>query len=142
MADTFDMAVLVADLTLDEGVVLKPYKDSRGILSIGCGRNLQANGIRRSESDFMLSNDIEACAAELDAGFSWWRTLPPAQQRVMLNLCFNMGYATLATFCQFLGLMKAQDFAGAADDLEGTAWYTQVGVRGPRMIARLTGAVS
>ena len=41
-----------------EGLKLKPYRDIRGILTIGVGRNLETSGIRESEALNMLANDI------------------------------------------------------------------------------------
>ena len=35
-----------AQLKVDEGVRLKPYRDSVGILSVGVGRNLEDRGLR------------------------------------------------------------------------------------------------
>lgn len=128
---------LVADLSLDEGTVLKPYKDTVGKITIGTGRNLTDRGISADEAGVMLLNDIALVAMQLDAAEPWWRTLPAPQQRVMLNLGFNMGVPTLQTFHQFLDFMQKQDWRGAAIDLEGTAWYGQIGQRGPRMVQRL-----
>ncbi len=36
-----------------EGLSLKPYMDSRGFLTIGYGRNLDANGISKSEAEYL-----------------------------------------------------------------------------------------
>lgn len=139
MSIDFGMAELQAELTQDEGLRLFPYKDTVGKTTIGVGRNLTDRGISNDEAATLLVSDIALCEAQLDKGLPWWRVLPAPQQRVMLNLCFNMGYAGLSTFHQFLGFMQAKNFAAAASDLAGTAWYGQVGGRGPRMVARLTG---
>lgn len=137
MSDTFDMAKLMDELQTDEGRELLPYKDTRGKITIGVGRNLTDMGITDSECDAMLRDDIARVTASLDADLSWWRLMPSEQQRVLANLCFNMGITTLLTFGTFLGFMRMHEFQNAAADLEGTAWYGQVGKRGPRMVARL-----
>ena len=131
-------ADLIQDLDLDEGVRLKLYYDSRDIPSIGCGRNLEAEGISLAEEDFMLANDLASHEADLDRELPWWRQLDEPRARVLVNLCFNMGITTLMEFTTFLGYLKENELELAADDLEHTAWYGQVGQRGPRMIARLT----
>ena len=128
---------LVADLKQDEGTVLKPYKDTRGFLTIGTGRNLTANGVSAAEAASMLVHDIDTAMASLSRIAPWWTTLPDPQQRVMVNLCFNMGAATLATFATFLAFMQAGNWEEAANDLSVTAWYGEVGGRGPRTVARL-----
>ena len=137
MNDTFDMTLLEADLTTDEGIRYKPYVDTTGNLTIGVGRNLTVNGITVGEMNLMLTNDIGMAVAGLDAHLSWWRDLDQPRQRVMINLAFNMGVNELETFGTFLSLMQAKNYDGAANDLAGTLWYGQVGQRGARMIARL-----
>jgi GH24 family phage-related lysozyme (muramidase) len=138
VTDTFDAAALRAALTLDEGRKAFPYSDSRGFLSIGIGRNLTGVGLSGAEIDYLFGNDVAEACAVLDAKIPWWRALPPAQQRVMINLCFNMGWTTFSGFGRFLAAMQAQSWARAAGELADSLWYRQVGTRGPRMIARLT----
>lgn len=138
MTDTFDPVALRAELTLDEGRKYYPYTDSRGCLSIGIGRNLTGVGISAAEIDFLFANDTAESCAMLDQKVQWWRSLPPAQQRVMINLCFNLGWPKFAQFQKFLAAMQAGSWAGAASELADSLWYGQVGLRGPRMIARLT----
>lgn len=136
ITDTFDLAALTADLTLDEGRVAVPYFDTRHILTGGVGRNL-GRGFSDPEIDLMLTNDIAMCCAALDGHVPWWRTLPLGKQRVMLNLVFNMGWPRLAGFMKFLAAMQRQEWQLAADELRDSLWFNQVGERGPRVIARL-----
>lgn len=128
---------LLADLRQDEGTILKPYKDSRGFLTIGTGRNLTSRGITATEADYLLANDVDLAISELDRITPWWHGLDEPRQRVLINLCFNMGASTLATFTTFLGFLQEHDYASAAADLQDTEWFTEVGLRGPRMVERL-----
>jgi lysozyme len=75
--------------------------------------------------------------ATLNAAIPWWGSLPDQAQRVMANLCFNMGWKTLATFRQFLAAMQAHDWQRAAQELKNSKWWGQVGERGPRIVQRL-----
>ena len=50
--------IVKAQLKVDEGVKLKPYKDTVGKLTIGCGRNLDDIGISYTEVDYLLENDL------------------------------------------------------------------------------------
>lgn len=129
------------DLRLDEGRRLQLYRDSRGNASIGYGRNLDAVGISDEEAEMMLTNDMAAAERGLDLHCPWWRSKNFNVQRVLWNLAFNLGIAKLLTFGTFLHLLLINDINGAADDLERTAWYGQVGERGPRMVQRLTGVI-
>ena len=57
---------LIESLKQHEGIALKPYKCTAGKITLGCGRNLDDNGISHEEAMFMLQNDIEKCIKELD----------------------------------------------------------------------------
>lgn len=138
MTDTFDIAKLTAELTLDEGVRQYPYTDTRGFLSIGRGRNLTGKGLAPDEVEYLFDNDIRDCCTCLDKHVPWWRDLPPHAQRTMLNLSF-MGWNHLATFTHFLAAMQAHNWIEAAAELQDSRWYRQVGERGPRVVARLLG---
>jgi len=132
-----DVDLLTGDLTLDEGYRHELYRDTKGKLTIGIGRNLTDVGLSRDEAAYLLHNDIMNAISDLDAQGKWWRDLPEPQARAMVNLCFNMGMAKLLTFVTFLDLMSDGKYDEAAADLMTTAWYREVGQRGPRMVARL-----
>lgn len=137
-----DLALLADELTLDEGLRLKPYVDTAGKTTIGVGRNLTDDGISLEEARTLLTNDMRGAIADCQAAFPWWATLDDVRQRVIVNLCFNMGLATLQTFTTFLRFMAANAFGAAADDLLGTKWAGEVGQRAVRIAAAIrTGVV-
>jgi GH24 family phage-related lysozyme (muramidase) len=53
-----DASRLKAQLILHESLKLKVYKDSKGIDSIGIGRNLVDVGISLAEADLLYDNDV------------------------------------------------------------------------------------
>jgi len=137
--DTFDRFVLKAELTIDEKREPIPYFDTLHHLTGGIGRNL-GKGFSDAEIDFMFSNDVTAACLDLDTHAAWWRKLPQPQQRVMVNLCFNMGWPRFSGFVKFLAAMEAFDWPRAAAELKDSLWYSQVRDRGPRVVARLLAA--
>jgi lysozyme len=137
--DTYDGAQLLAELTEDEGKRVHGYVDTRGNITVGIGRNLTGSCLSDDEIMLLYDNDVAAAAGALDFSAPWWRSLPANAQRVMVNLCFNMGWATLSGFHLFLHAMQTGDWAGAAAQLKNSAWWAEVGERGPRMVARLLG---
>lgn len=140
MDDAFRAALaddLRADLGLDEGDRHVLYVDSTRNVTIGTGRNLTAIGISADEDALMLANDIKRAEDSLDGDYSWWRDLPHGPARVMANLMFNMGPARLAKFPRFLNAMYSGKWDNACAELQNSNWWTQVGERGPRMVARL-----
>lgn len=139
-----DVITMVAELTRDEGEVLKVYDDKTGNLlhtgmtiggnpTIGIGRNLAGQGISAAEASYLLTNDIQTATAALDANLPWWENLDPVRQRVMVNMCFNMGIAGLMGFPHFLAAMQASDWQTAAAQMQQSNWWNEVGQRAVRL---------
>lgn len=148
---SLDRQKLDSQLILEEGLRLVAYKDPRGFLTTGVGRNLDGNPLTPAEikvcgSDgrtqpithdtamFLLHNDEMKAMNALSAHASWWIGLDEIRSRVMVDLCFNMGWSTLSQFHHFLGDMSEGSFYFAAEDLMASAWYNEVGNRGPRLV--------
>ena len=125
---TYNRTTLITDLEgpSGEGLRLKPYVDTAGKLSIGVGRNLDDKGISKTEADFLLADDLNDVEAILDQRLPWWRTLTDARQRVLVELCFNMGWGGLSSFSETLGLIHGGDYATAADHLSASTWAKEV----------------
>jgi lysozyme len=138
--DRFDYVALKAELTTDEGRRQFPYTDTRGCLSVGLGHNLTGKGLSDTEIDFVFSNDVDECCGDLDKAVPWWRALSPSKQRVMLGLVFNLGWQKFSEFHRFLAAMEAGNWPEAALELQDSLWWGQVGLRGPRVVARLLAA--
>jgi lysozyme len=124
---------LEAELTRDEGKKAKPYKCTAGKTTIGIGRNLDDVGLSDDEIRFLLQNDINRCCVELDGRFAWWRQMSDARQRVLVNMCFNLGISRLLKFKNTLAAMSADDYKGAAAGMRNSLWAKQVGARAERL---------
>lgn len=136
------MPTMIAELRRDEGVRLKPYRDTVGKLTIGVGRNLDDVGISEDEANAMLQNDISGACGDLDDALPWWETLDPVRQRVLVNMCFNMGIETLLGFHATLGAIQRGDWQAAHDGMLASHWADQVGARAQRLAnMMLTGEV-
>jgi len=135
-----DPAIVETDLRVDEGRRDRPYKDTKGLLTIGYGHNLVAEGLCQAAMDAQLHYDYLTKAVNpLTAHLPWWQTQPEPVQRVLGNLAFNMGIQTLLTLTQFLNLVKTGSYAAAAADLRATAYAKQVGDRAERLATLLDG---
>lgn len=131
-----DIAKLKAELTRDEGYRKLPYKDTVGKLTIGVGRNLDDVGLSAPEIDILLTNDIKRVASELSAAFPWFDGLPDARQRVLANMCFNLGITRLRGFKKTLAAMQSGDVETAAREMLDSTWAKQVGTRAHRLAAQ------
>lgn len=125
--------LLVEELKRDEGVRLKVYLDSRGIATIGVGRNLRDVGISEGEALALLEADIARTTADLDRTIPWWVTLDEVRQRVLMNMAFNLGVSGLLGFHQALAMVRAADYAGAAREMLISTWAEQTGPRAQRL---------
>lgn len=138
-----DRTLLIRELERDEGVVLHAYRDSLGKTTIGIGRLLDApGGITLAEARYLLDNDLARVELELDAHIGWWRSLDDVRQRVLMNMCFNLGIEGLLGFKRTLSDVKAGHYEQAAKDMLDSRWATQVGRRAERLAAMMrTGVV-
>lgn len=128
-----NVPLLIDELERDEGMRRKPYRDAVGKITIGIGRNLSDNGISNGEAYHLLNNDIEEVLADLDTKLQWWRRLDDVRQRVLANMCFNLGITKLLKFEHTLALVMMGDYSKAADEMLKSQWATQVGPRALRL---------
>jgi len=165
---SYDRKKLERELARDEGRKLRFYLDTVKKRSIGVGRNLDDVGIRASERlalgitlasvlangitdhqcDVLLDNDIALAEQDLDAKLPWWRTLVDARQRVLLNMCFNMGIGFppragkpgkgLLGFASTLEAIRSGRFAAAVAGMRASKWHGQVGARAVRLEAMMS----
>ncbi|MBY4869838.1 glycoside hydrolase family protein [Burkholderia anthina] len=132
----YDGAKLKAELTRDEDRRYRIYTDTVGKVSGGIGRNLTDKGFRDNEIDLMYQNDIAETEAWLDRNLSWWSSLDPVRQRVMMNMAFNM-QGKLLGFRKFLAAAQRGDWNGAATEMLDSRWARQVGDRAKRLASMM-----
>jgi len=112
-----DLSALKAELTRDEGIRFKPYKDSVGKLTIGCGHDLDDVPISYRAVMQILEDDILQAMGQLNGRIPWWVSLNEARQRALMNLCFQLGINGLLGFKQMLAALQDGDWQRAHDEL-------------------------
>jgi lysozyme len=115
-------------LVRHEGFRLKPYRCTSGKLTIGCGRNLEDNGISKAEAVLMLNNDVANAQKSL-SGYSWYDGLSPVRKNVCLNMVFNLGLSGFNQFKGMISCLARGDYDAAADEMLNSKWAGQVGKR-------------
>jgi lysozyme len=136
-----DLSLLDAELRRDEGVRYTIYPDSKGIPTIGVGHNCAASPLPSGwkcpltddQVNQLLNHDLQVTFAALDLHLPWWKSLDGVRQRVIANLCFNMGIGKLMGFHKALAGMQSGDYATAAAEMEDSPWYGEVGERAVRL---------
>lgn len=124
---------LVEQLIHDEGLRLKPYKDSVGKLTIGVGRNLDDVGISREEAMLLLNNDIAKATEAVRTHIPWANELDEARFGALVNMAFNLGIGGLLQFKNTLAHLKAGRYEDAAREMLKSKWAQQVGPRADRL---------
>ena len=127
------MDKLITTLKRHEGVKHFAYRDSLGVLTIGCGRNISNSekhhglGISDDEIDYMLQNDIERTIKELSREYPWFNDMEEGARRdAIINLHFNLGRARFAGFKKAIGHMEMGDHDQAALEFLDSRWARQV----------------
>lgn len=131
--------LLIEELRRDEGVRYSPYLDSEGIKTVGVGHNLESQPLELSypltdeQVDLILSADLVSVFHDLDGNIGWWRTLSYPRQRVLANMCFNLGITRLLGFRRMLLAVERGHYDQAAREMLQSKWATQVFGRAIRL---------
>lgn len=150
----FDRAKLLANLEDEEGLERLLYDDAtgkplkqgdvvKGNPTLGIGWNVSALALTDDQYRTICGWIVDAKAPPLYAALPWLHALPENVQRGVADIAFNVGLTEFLKFTTFISLLKAENFKAAADDLEtGTLWFKQVGTRGPKVQALISGAMT
>jgi GH24 family phage-related lysozyme (muramidase) len=145
-----NLATLQCQLSVNEGVKYTSYLDSRGLATGGIGHLLTKpteiaqypvpTAIPESVVTQWFQNDIGIAikGAQTLIGLSVWGSLNDVRKRALADLTYNLGQGGLAKFPMFLAAMKAGNYTEAGAQLTNSAWYKQVGQRGPRIVQMIT----
>lgn len=127
---------LRATLADAEGSYTSLYKDTTDNWTIGIGHNLSSKGISKGVLELMFAEDVRDAQVTLTKLVPDWQTLSEARQNALVELAFNMG-TRLAGFAHMLAAVHSGDWGRAADELQDSLWFKQVGRRGPRLVSVL-----
>lgn len=128
---------LKRQLTLDEDKRKHVYKDHLGFDTIGIGRLVDSrkpgSGLRDSEMEFMLNNDIDERIEQLTRRLPWFQNLDDVRKGVLLNMSFQMGVDGLLGFKNTLAMIERGDYAEASEGMLNSLWARQTPERAQRM---------
>lgn len=152
------------DLKAREAFVANAYVDTKGILTVGYGFNLEQKGARemltavgsdydaivnsrlstnptgltQQQAEALLRNTTMRSVYECRNAYPGYDQYSPNVKRVLLDLMFNMGPETLSQFKQFNAHLKAGKLKEAANALLGSDYAKQVGYRALENAKRLS----
>ena len=138
-----NLTLLYAELRRDEAVRDRPYLDTSKPpkLTVGVGHNLSASPLpvgwtyplSPTQITQLLVGDVADTLHQLDVNLPWWRNLDEVRQRVIANMCFNLGIAKLLGFKNALAATERGAYPTAAAEMQDSLWYGQVGARAVRL---------
>ncbi len=121
-----------------EGRRATPYQDSKGIWSVGVGRNLTTSRFTDDEIDLMLASDVSTALEDAKALFvGAWPGLSETRRTALVDMAFNLGRGRLATFVKLRAAVARMDWAAAADEMLDSRWHTDVGHRADALAAMM-----
>jgi lysozyme len=136
------MTALDSLIIRHEGLRLKPYRDSMGLLTIGIGRNLDQVGISNDEALYLFANDKAKVIASCRGNFEWFDKLAPVRQMVVVDMVFNLGIEGFKKFQKTLYYIRAGLYENASLEMLDSTWARQVKGRALELSAMMrTGEV-
>jgi len=133
-----DVDALKSMIKSHEGLRLKPYKDTRGLPTVGYGHLIKkgedySKGLTQQQADELFDRDFEHHLAQARSTPGWDKA-SHAQRHAMVDLAYNMGGAWHKKWPKFSAAAQAGDWDKAARELEKSRWYKQVKTRAPKVV--------
>ena len=136
-----------------EGEVLNIYEDSLGYKTLGVGHLCKpedpeydwavGTSVSQEVVDMYYEDDFDKHYMEAIHVFGShedWDELPEVIQRVLVNMCFNLGGSRLSKFRNMLKACRNHDWKEMAVQMEDSRWYGQVGRRSKELQKMVLGA--
>lgn len=80
-----------------------------------------------------IKNVLEDCRKLFDNFDEMFEEL----KQIIANMMFNLGLAKLSQFVNLIKAIKRGDYEAAAQSMENSLWYKQVGKRAERLVSRM-----
>ena len=120
-----------------EGIKYTVYLDSLGKPTVGIGHYdptmIVGQQVIPSLVDMFYKQDSYNALQIAQKSCNNFSQLDDVRARLLVALCFNMGNKILQ-FKHMLAAIQSGDFDAAANELQNSLWFTQVGRRGPESV--------
>jgi GH24 family phage-related lysozyme (muramidase) len=137
------------------------YPDTAGHPTVGVGFNLDRPDAREKiealglnyddvragrqdlsdeQIDSLLDHDVETAISGARNDVSNFDSLPEGVQSAVVDMVFNVGESTFADFENTIDALENNDFERAADEMEDSDWYDQVGQRAAELVQQVRDA--
>lgn len=109
-------------LIADEGFRRFPYLDSRKILTVGIGHNLDANGLSDTVINHIFEEDLDGAVRGCERAFPDFARFSIQRQLALTSMCFQLGYGGLLGFRKTIALIREGRFDEAAIEAANSKW--------------------
>ncbi|MEP5762979.1 MAG: glycoside hydrolase family protein [Halieaceae bacterium] len=152
-----DRVKLKSQLIIHEGNRLEAYICPGGCLTVGVGRNVEANPVTaeigrdilavgdkvtQEEAMLLLDADLARYEDEVRAAIPCFDHLSDTRQNVLIDMAFNMGTAGLMKFRKMLAALEAGEYYRASMEMQDSRWARQVRSRADRLSDMMATGVS
>lgn len=128
----------LAQIVADEGYVPRPYKDSRGLWTIGFGHLIKEGEsfgkISPHEAVRMLRKDYSYATKSVEDRYPW---AEGEVKLVLVNMTYQMGEHRVAKFKKTLSYLKSGKYDMAAGEMLDSIWADQTPLRASRLAGRI-----
>lgn len=146
-----DLDAIKQHIEAREGREPKVYPDSAGHPTIGVGFNLDRSDAQEKiealgldydkvrdgtqtltdeQIDTLFNADVNQAVSDARGLVSNFDDIPDDKQTVVTDMVFNMGASTFGTFTNTIDAIENEDWDRAADEMQDSDWFNQVGNRG------------
>ena len=137
--ESSEALAIVEQIKRDEGFRARPYRDTRGVLTIGYGLNLD-EGITEAEGAYLLQVRVAGMGRDLEKRWPPFDDQPPAVQVALVNMAYQLGVSGLLGFHHMLAALEAGQYQDAARYALESKWADEVPLRAARIAGQIRGA--
>ena len=120
---------LLQNIKEGEGWRSKPYRDTKGKLTIGFGTLLE-DGISKEEGEFLLMHRLQNIIDELiEKSFIDLGELPEVVDDALYEMAYTMGVPSLLGFTRMWAALADEDWKTASIEALDSKWARDVGKR-------------
>ena len=118
------LEMTVKRLKIEEGFRAHAYRDTRGVLTIGYGTNLD-EGITINEADLLLWNRLELKERDFSSAWPPYSKQPVTVQSELLDMAYQEGVRHLGEFHKMLAALERGDYEVAAQEALDSIWASE-----------------
>lgn len=150
-----DFKALIERIAENEGYREQIYKCTEGVDTVGIGFTLPylaseitpeishkiilwqiEEGLIRMPKEpcfDLLAKDVSNRHLKLLDKLDWYESMPPEVQGVIIEMCFQLGFAGFCKFKKAIAHMKNKEFQLAAEEMLDSLWAKQTSIRANKL---------